>query len=350
MSSQISSISVIQTQDLSVSALNLQRQSNTTPSTSPTSGSQLNTNGLPLISQNAIHRSPDSPQPELATMTNVNVLDLQTGEKEAVYIYESPKMINLNSESEHQVILDHLQSSADTSNVTSTTAASSSNQPLAKIEFDDNQIIRVVGPNGEQQQILSREIINGEHHILSRNEAGEHILTRIVSDPTKLIPNENSAALAAAMFGQAQKLNEHNFENDSIDASMLEQQYNHSQNVELKNNSDSQLIFTSSKGHLGKLEPEIYTTERSSSAENDKQIDLIYNDGNKTVIYTTTDQKSLELYQGGDLSGLVSNDSPIVVQGGLQYSSGQSSSGQGQSLFIVADSSIHAVEGHLHTR
>lgn len=319
MSSQMSSISVIQTQDLSVSALNLQRQNNSTPSSSPISGNHLNTNGLPLISQNAIHRSPDSPQPELATMTNVNVLDLQTGDKEAVYIYESPKMLNLDSNSEHQVILDHLQSSDTTSNVAIT--PSTSNQPLAKIEFDENQIIRVVGPNGEQQQIISREIINGEHHILSRNEAGEHILTRIVSDPTKLIPNENSAALTAAtMFEQSQKLNEHSFEGDSMDPSMLESQYDPAQTVELKSN------------------------------ENDKQIDLIYNDGNKTVIYTTTDQKSLELYQSGDLSGLVSTNSPIVVQGGLQYSSEQSSSGQGQSLFIVADSSIHTVEGHLHTR
>ncbi|KAL5274993.1 GRHL2 family protein [Megaselia abdita] len=349
MSSQMSSTSVIQTQDLSVSALNLQRQGNSlspTPS-SPISGSQQSTNGLPLISQNAIHRSPDSPQPELATMTNVNVLDLQTGNKEAVYIYESPKMVHLNSNSNHQVMLDHLQSSTTVSNITSATA-NSPNQPLAKIEFDDNQIIRVVGPNGEQQQIISREIINGEHHILSRNEAGEHILTRIVSDPTKLIPNENSTALAAAaMFGQAQKINE-SFQDSSIDTSLLEQQYSSSQTVELKNNEDAQLIFTSSKDHLGKIDSDIYTTETNSNAEN-KQIDLIYNDGNKTVIYTTTDQKSLELYQSGDLSTLVSSDSPIVVQGGLQYASGQNSAGQGQALFIVADSSIHSVEGHLHT-
>lgn len=355
MSSQISSTSVIQTQDLSASAMNLHRQGNSgtsTPSSSPIPGSQQNTNGLPLISQNAIHRSPDSPQPELATMTNVNVLDLHTtNDKESVYIYESPKMMNLNSNNEQQVILDQLSSSTVISNVSAGSSAPSSTQPLAKIEFDDNQIIRVVGPNGEQQQIISREIINGEHHILSRNEAGEHILTRIVSDPTKLIPNENSAAMAAAaMFGQTQKLHEHNFQQDQMDTSMLEQQYNHGQTVELKNNENTQLIFTSSKNHLGKLDSGMYTTEASTSSENDKQIDLIYNDGSKTVIYTTTDQKSLELYQGGDLSGLVSSDTPIVVQGGLQYASGQNSNGQGQALFIVADSSIHTVEGHLHSR
>lgn len=347
MSSQISPISVIQTQELSVSALSLQRQNEISPAPSPISGSQLNTNGSPLITQNAIQRSPESPQPELATMTNVNVLDLQAGNKEAVYIYENPKMINLGSGSEHQVILDHMQSSTTHSNITST--SSNSSQPLAKIEFDDNQIIRVVGPNGEQQQIISREIINGEHHILSRNEAGDHILTRIVSDPNKLIPNENSASLAAAMFGQGQKLSDHNFESDSIDASILDSQYNHSQTDELKNNTSPQIIFTS-KDHMDKLDTDIYTTEAAGSAENDKQIDLIYNDGNKTVIYTTTDRKSLDLYQSGDLSTLVSSGSPIVVQGGLQYSSGQNSSGQSESLFIVADSSIHTVEGHLHGR
>uniref|UniRef100_T1GBW2 Uncharacterized protein n=1 Tax=Megaselia scalaris TaxID=36166 RepID=T1GBW2_MEGSC len=331
MSSQISSTSVIQSQDLSLSL------------------SQQQPPNRPL--QVHLHRqSPESPQPELATMTNVNVLDLQpTNDKDAVFIYESPKMINLHSTSDqhqHHVILDHMSSNSESSG-----AVDATNQPLAKIEFDDNQIIRVVGPNGEQQQIISREIINGEHHILSRNEAGEHILTRIVSDPSKLLPNENSVVLTAAMFEQSQKLAEQNFQTGPIEATILQQQYNSGSAVEMKSNDNSQIIFTSDKDHMDKIDSDIYATENSGGSENGKQIDLIYNDGNKTVIYTTSDQKGMEIYQGGDLSGLVTGDTPIVVQGGMQYTTAQSTGHSGgQALFIVAESALHAVDGHLHAR
>lgn len=50
-------------------------------------------------------------------------------------------------------------------------------QPL---DFTDEQILRLIGATGDQQ-IISREYINGEHHILTRNENGEHIITRIVT-------------------------------------------------------------------------------------------------------------------------------------------------------------------------
>lgn len=54
---------------------------------------------------------------------------------------------------------------------------SSFSQPL---DFTDEQILRLIGATGDQQ-IISREFINGEHHILTRNENGEHIITRIVT-------------------------------------------------------------------------------------------------------------------------------------------------------------------------
>lgn len=50
-------------------------------------------------------------------------------------------------------------------------------QPL---DFTDEQILRLIGATGDQT-IISREFINGEHHILTRNENGEHIITRIVT-------------------------------------------------------------------------------------------------------------------------------------------------------------------------
>lgn len=51
---------------------------------------------------------------------------------------------------------------------------------VPKLEFTDEQILRLIGATGDQQ-IISREYINGEHHILTRNENGEHIITRIVT-------------------------------------------------------------------------------------------------------------------------------------------------------------------------
>ncbi|KAM7343066.1 grainy head isoform 7-T9 [Cochliomyia hominivorax] len=327
-------------------------------------------NGLPLISPNAMNRSPDSPQPELATMTNVNVLDLHTDssklyDKDAVFIYESPKVVMTGGSQQDDHVID-ARMVAQLNQQQSAVQTAHENQPLAKIEFDENQIIRVVGPNGEQQQIISREIINGEHHILSRNEAGEHILTRIVSDPSKLMPNDN--AVAAAMFNQAQKLaNDHNvYQTSPLDASVL-QHYDSDAVVktevdiydEQKKHNSGQIIYTTSHdggdgsggssnskqlSHLPmgtKLDPDMYPS--------DKHIDLIYNDGNKTVIYTTTsDQKGLEIYSGSDLSGLVA-DGQVVVQGGLQYASPGGAGGQ--PVYIVADGALPpGVESHIQRR
>ncbi|XP_075167131.1 grainy head isoform X4 [Haematobia irritans] len=335
--------------------------------TGTTTGNIVSTataNGMPLISPDAIHHSPDSPQPELATMTNVNVLDLHTDssklyDKDAVFIYESPKVVMETGAGGPQD--DHVIDArmvAQLNQQQAAVQAAHENQPLAKIEFDENQIIRVVGPNGEQQQIISREIINGEHHILSRNEAGEHILTRIVSDPSKLMPNDN--AVAAAMFNQAQKMaNEHAvYQTSPLDASVL-QHYDSEAVVKTevdiyddpKKQNTGQIIYTTS-GHdpgnpkhlshipMGsKLDPDMYPS--------DKHIDLIYNDGNKTVIYTTTDQKGLEIYSGSDLSGLVA-DGQVVVQGGLQYA-GPGGPG-GQPVYIVADGALPpGVEGHIQS-
>lgn len=336
-------------------------------------------NGLPLIAASAMHRSPDSPQPELATMTNVNVLDLHTDnsklyDKDAVFIYESPKVIMppvVQQDDQQQHIIDarmvaqmnaHQQQQHHQQQQQQQHQQAVEQQPLAKIEFDENQIIRVVGPNGEQQQIISREIINGEHHILSRNEAGEHILTRIVSDPSKLMPNDN--AVATAMFNQAQKLaNEQHgvYQTSPLDASALQHHYDGDNVVKTEVDiyddpkkaaanaaGQGQIIYATSADedptkqqqlHLPvptKLDPEMFT--------GDKHIDLIY-DGNKTVIYTTSDQKGIEIYSGGDLSGLVA-DGQVVVQGGLQYA--PAGGAQGQPVYIVADGSLPpGVEGHL---
>ncbi|XP_017094057.1 protein grainyhead isoform X7 [Drosophila bipectinata] len=349
--------------------------------------SPLAPNGVPLLT--TMHRSPDSPQPELATMTNVNVLDLHTDnsklyDKEAVFIYETPKVVMPSDggggaggggaggppDEGHAIDARIAAQLGQNSNQQQHQAE---HQPLAKIEFDENQIIRVVGPNGEQQQIISREIINGEHHILSRNEAGEHILTRIVSDPSKLMPNDN--AVATAMYNQAQKMNNDHGQSVyqtsplPLDASVLHYSGGNDSNV-IKTEADiyedhkkaaaaaaaaggGSIIYTTTDPngvnvnvkqlpHLAvpqKLDPDLYQA--------DKHIDLIYNDGSKTVIYSTTDQKGLEIYSGGDIGSLVS-DGQVVVQAGLPYATATGTGGQ--PVYIVADGALPAgVEEHLQS-
>ncbi|XP_053962427.1 protein grainyhead-like [Anastrepha ludens] len=339
---------------------------NVVTTTSTGAAAAVGANGLSLM-----HRSPDSPQPELATMTNVNVLDLHTDssklyDKDAVFIYESPKVVlptvgsGATVTSDEQVIDARMVAQLNEQQAAVAAAAATDNQPLAKIEFDENQIIRVVGPNGEQQQIISREIINGEHHILSRNEAGEHILTRIVSDPTKLMPSDN--AVAAAMFNQAQKMaNDHAvYQTSPLDASML-QHYEPDNVVKAEvdiyddpkkppggGGGGQQILYTTTGPDAGKQLSHLPVTAKleSDMYPTDKHIDLIYNDGNKTVIYTTTtDQKGLEIYSGSDLSGLVA-DGQVVVQGGLQYAG--AGAGGGQPVYIVSDGGLPpGVEGHL---
>ncbi|XP_055379896.1 protein grainyhead-like [Condylostylus longicornis] len=284
---------------------------------------------------NVIHKTEDSPTSEMSTMTNVSVLDLQTQgasdasklyDKNTVFIYGDQKVTELSAQD--QVIDARLVAAAQNELVAAAVAQQQQQQQqpqlLTKIEMDGD-IIRVIGPNGEQQQIISREIINGEHHILSRNEAGEHILTRIVSDPSKLLSPDVDG------FETNHKLtpdpNVSMYQTSPLDASVYTQ-------------ADPKDLIYEKETIDAKLES-VYTT-------NDKQhqpIDLIYEDGNKTVIYTTSDQKALEMvYSQADLNNLVA-EGQIVLQGNLPYST--SGHGGGQAVFIVADSLPPGVEGHL---
>lgn len=159
---------------------------------------------------NTTSSSPDSPQPELATMTNVNVLDLQKDfivdaklydkdphqhqqqqpqQQQTVYVYADDKPGDLRLQSDpmtngsmqmHRIVSSpevNDQMIGEQHIITD----NQSEQLLNRLAISDDHILRLVGPNGESQQIISREIINGEHHILTCNENGEHTITRIVS-------------------------------------------------------------------------------------------------------------------------------------------------------------------------
>jgi hypothetical protein len=210
-------------------------------------------------------------------------------------------------------------------------SGNSNGEILTKISASDDSLFRLIESNqimsklvGENQQIISRDIINGEHHIITRNENGEHILTRIVSTPS-----------------------------DQQQQQHQQQQQSKMVNGELFNALGTAVTATSTGGKIiddgGKTQI-IYTTAHDGAVTTNggvikasqpydnlnsdvqKQIDLIYEDGNKTVIYTTAggathsspnhdasndaEQKALELFSA---SGECLNGTQVIVQGNLQY-------------------------------
>lgn len=216
---------------------------------------------------------------------------------------------------------------------------------VTKIELPSDQIYRVVEGNqivtkfithNGESQVISREIIDGEHHILTRNENGDHIITRIV-DPQKLqqfttdgqtvytttstTPVDHISA-SVLHYGTATDLKNHHHQIVGIANGDDEGGLKATDMVQIYNGStkDKQIIYT----HATTGDKELmYETKGGEIYDDGKlyekpQIDLIYEDGNKTVIYTTTaDQKGLELYTNNEL-GLV-GDGQVVVQGGIQY-------------------------------
>jgi len=191
-------------------------------------------------------------------------------------------------------------------------------QILTKITPNDDSLFRLIESNqivsklvGENQQIISRDIINGEHHIITRNENGEHILTRILN--TASLDGKMSSELFNATMG-------------SLNAGGSS-----SSNSNKGDDLKTQIIYTS---HNHEANNGGVKTPQPYDPDVQKQIDLIYEDGNKTVIYTTTttsnsnpdspindsEPKGMEIYSSGNGGGgECLNGTQVIVQGNLQY-------------------------------
>ncbi|XP_059615608.1 protein grainyhead isoform X2 [Phlebotomus argentipes] len=298
---------------------------------------------LELTTETNSSNPPSSPPSELATMTNVNVLDLHKNYVEVPKIHESAMkddgMYGANSRvyhqevtlQEHQTILrDHLIDGMK----------------------DGAESILIVGPNGESQQIIGRQIINGEHHILTRNENGDHIITRIVNTHAThaTSPVSHSAQHPEGDTGPAIVYSDQLPETvlqyaDSRDGIITKVQASGLPEGMYEDNGVARQGQIMEAREEAEGEPTPDATTPPNGAPNgalvgDKmyekpQIDLIYDDGNKTVIYTTaSDQKSLELYAAatGNELGLI-GEHQVVVQGGIQYAQQPGSS----TLFVVQE-------------
>lgn len=141
----------------------------------------------PQVVTSPSHHASNSPQPELATMTNVNVLDLHKdygADKDAStvqYIYSAaPKPAHSHSDS-IKIETDHLVNGSIVQRVTPggqvidgrlavepraiapppIISGNHVDQLFEKLGLSDEQILRLIGTNGERQQIVSREIIDG---------------------------------------------------------------------------------------------------------------------------------------------------------------------------------------------
>jgi transcription factor CP2-like protein len=345
---------------------------------------------MQLPVEGIIHKAsaPPSSPPELTAMTNVvSVLDLHKGDfanetkiydksTNTVYVYSSaPKIDDSNAASSssppalhpattqqlspethqhqqmHQVVINHHPSDLSIDNAlkdehfelmqengvmlqrivsdqlaegrtmlhTITTdgrGGSGEQQILTKISASDDSLFRLIESNqlvskivGENQQIISREIINGEHHIITRNENGEHILTRIV----------NTSAMDHSLNASA-KMNGHGEIYGTT----------HANGTKVIDDGKTQIIYDATNGGVIKTSQPY---DNNLNPDVQKQIDLIYEDGNKAVVYTTAggavaiattpdsphddvETKGLELFSA---SGECLNGTQVIVQGNLQY-------------------------------
>lgn len=222
--------------------------------------------------------------------------------------------------------------------------------------LDNAHIQRLLG----NQQIISREIINGEHHIITRNENGETILTRIVNAPATTAPDPTPTTqdqlISKLSTGGDPTNNGLYHQNpptptttaDGLPTTVLQyekdinqQQQNHQQQPKqlvysVGGGEPKNVIYGDPKASIPQqqhFEPTL-SQQQQDPSEPKPQIDYVYNDGNKTVIYT--DQKGLEsLYAnaaGGDL-GLMEG-TQIVVHGNVQYT--QQQQPDGTMVYVVA--------------
>lgn len=351
-------------------------------------GEELSTGEIVKNVSPTNYQMSNSPRPELTTMTNVVVLDLHTNNT------DSPKNLDakevdcddgaLRTNSNDGCLVSEERVG------TSTVAGSAYEQLFAKIPFCDDQTLRLIGPNGESQPIISREILNGEHHILTRNENGDHIITRIVIPDHKMMNATENAIYTTNDPNLNQSSNEIDQQNgpseiiynnqsgpmpnhittsvvqytDSAASKANQQQQQHiyanattsvattvgANNVTIIASNampshEMNVIENKEKGHI------IYTHGDKTyveavddsgklpiyEANDEKQpIDLIYEEGGKTVIYTTSsDPKSMEIYAAGNQLG----DGQMIVQGALQYTAQQIN---GQTVYVLTEPPLDA--------
>lgn len=291
---------------------------------------------------------PGSPL-ELAQMTNVvNVLDLHKDfanetkiydkNTNTVYVYSSASKIDesaassaspelhqqLSPQHMHQVVINQHPSDLSIDNGLKNgheqyELMQENGVMLQRIVNDhlvEGRLVQTISDGrGGEQQILTKisagddslfRLINGEHHIITRNENGEHTLTRIVNTGTLDHGKMNGEMFNATLGSLSNKGDDPK--------------------------TQTQIIYTSQQSHEtngGVIKHHPQQPYDNLNPDVQKQIDLIYEDGNRTVIYTTSgnaissnpdspvdgEPKGMELYSSGECL----NGTQVIVHGNLQY-------------------------------
>ncbi|EAT48363.1 AAEL000573-PA [Aedes aegypti] len=367
-------------------------------SSSPEMQQQQHQHQQPQQAHSEIKSNPPTPPPELATMTNVSVLDLHKDyagdvgqtkvydkETNTVYLYanpghkinttvaaiHSPQQLTTIVQAGDHVIDGRLIPSGLNGDVHH--QQQQQHQSLARLSPDDQSVRMLDNAHIQRllgnQQIISREIINGEHHIITRNENGETILTRIVnapatttdqlinklpSDPNAIYSNHHGDGGPSTPTTDQLPTTVLQYEKESDDKQHHHHQHHQQHQPQIYGNpandpapdqaaainQSKQIVYTvggepknviygDPKAAIPHFEP--MSQDPNEQGGNKPQIDYVYNDGNKTVIYT--DQKGLEsLYANNEL-GLM-DGTQIVVQGNLQYTPQQGP--DGTTVYVVA--------------
>lgn len=185
-------------------------------------------------------------------------------------------------------------------------------QILAKITGADDSIFRLLDSSlvskivGENQQIVSTDFVNGEHHIVTRNMNGEHTLTRIVNtsvDHGKINGSDtdlyNSLHCGSIVNGPG-VINNNNSKSDDP--------------------SKTEIIFSSDNQNTV-----ISKNPQQFDQDVNKEMDLIVHGDNKTFVYTTAGVIANPVSPGSDTKHLEIFASPefangqAFIQGNLQY-------------------------------
>lgn len=296
-----------------------------------------------VISMADIKSSPPSPH-QLATMTNVNVLDLHKDYNDAtkvydketntVYVYSNNKASGGGGVIEATVVEPQPQMSIPSHLLSRDSAivdGRAVDRSLSATQVGD-EVTRMVDNSFlqrlvESQEVISRDFVNGEAHIITRNENGEHVLTRIINPDPKLLAD--SSIFAPPPPPPSSTNNDH--------TAILHHDKNDNKHHMIyaaadlqKSDSVKQIIYTHGDKEI------MYTTTTSIDSKPGEVYSAINSDG-ETVIYTTAggSKPGLEVYQSGEL-GIV-GENQVIIPGGLQYTAQPGPNGT--TVYVLAEMS-----------
>lgn len=296
----------------------------------------------PIHTQEVQQKSNPSSPHDLVTMQNVaSVLDLhkehhhqnqQQMSPPQQQIYHPSDLSQLDAvnglkEESLRMLHEQQQEQTESRLISDGRIVEQHQQLLTKITGPDDPIFRLIDSGlvskivGENQQIVSSDYVNGEHHIVTRNINGEHTLTRIVNtsvDHGKMNGSDTDiyGSLHCGTIVNGQGVINNNKAEDK-----------------------TQLIFTpdNQSSVISKNPQQPQQQQHQYDPDVQKEIDLIVHGSNKTFVYATNppqspgmDSKQLEIFASPEFA-----NGQAFIQGNLQYTPQIQS--DGTTVYVVSE-------------